>query len=325
MIYRSLFNFIFHHAYFLDKGEQVFADMSDSEKAELLRGYVLSDYLRLVPTPATQQRLKGYRFLFKPHAHGFRVVAQVFEEIGSDPVKYKPLITLPDDFTLSFALYITDPYFENYSEIAPKDANTLYLFSNIKPDTEAAGFADVFSTDGKIDPPFLLSEEGSRKIMHTISVEDRFLRTGIDRFSIANIDEADINTPEAAEIIDQYIQTQRNKGLIGFVRLAIKGDNDHNLLEFDESDPTDVIQYMLDPSPEFTLSFSNRKTFWRYTIFSDGSQLVTEGPKPLVKNGFVQIESTDFNPEPPEEQYYPNPTVAFIKKEDSNYYSDIFI
>lgn len=325
MIYRSLFNIIFHHAYFLDKGEQVFAGMSDSDKAELLRGYVLSEYLRIVPTHATQRRLKGYRLLFKPHAHGFRVVSQVLEENGSEPPKYRPLINLPDDLTLTFALYITDPYFENYSEIAPKGANTLYLFSNIKPDTEATGFANLFSADGKIDPPFLLSEEGSRKIIHTISVEDRFLHAGIDRFSIANIDEADINTPEASEIIHQSIRTQKSKGLIGFVRLTVKGDNAHNLLEFDESDPANVIQYMPDPSPEFTLSFSNRKTFWRYTIFSDGSQLITEGPKPLVKNGFVQIESTDFNPEPPEEHYYPNPTVAFIKQEDNNYYSDIFI
>lgn len=325
MIYRPLFKIDLHHAYFLNRGEEVFENLSDHEKNELLSEYRVSDYLSLVPTLATQKNLKGYRLLFKPHSAGFYIVSPTLGATGSSPVNYHPLIALPDNLTLTFGLYATDAYFGNYTEINAKNNTRFYLFSNVKPATETSSFANLFTADGTIDSTFLLSEAGSRKILHTIALEDGGVQTGSDRFSIANIDEADIDTPEALEVIDQSINTQKNNGLLGFVRLTVRGDSDHHLLEFDDSDPADVEQFIRNPYPEFMLNFRNRETLWRYTVSPGNDQLVTESVKPLVKHGFVQIMPSDFNPEPTEEYHYPNPTASFIREEESNYYSDIFI
>ncbi|WP_339705352.1 hypothetical protein [uncultured Kriegella sp.] len=325
MIYRSLFNLILHHAYFLDKGENLFLDMSAEEQVKRLRAYRVSDFLKFVPSRSTQHNINRYRLVLKPHSQGFRIVAKAIEETGSDSVQYTPIIELPNDLTLTFGLYITDPHFENYTQITSKADNGLYLFSNLKPDSEASDFANIFSSDVSADPDFLLTEEGARQIVHTIVSEDEFFNSHRDRFSIAHIDKTSIDDPGNVALLEEYIKSQKNKGLIAFVRVTVKGSNDHNLLEFDESDPGNIKQYVWNSPLKFTLSFKNRRTFWRYNGDFDDAPLITADTKPLVKNGFVQIESADFNPEPVEEHHFPNPKVNLIKKEDSNYYSDIFI
>ena len=325
MIYRSVFNMNIRHAYFLDEGEEVFSDMPDDEKYELLRKYRLSDYLKIVPTAATKHIIKGHRLLFKAHSQGFRVVSKVIGEPVAEPLKFSPLIFLQDDLNLTFGLYINDAYFENYTQIADKGDPTLYLFSNVRPTTEDVGFANIFTADGSIDPDFLLREESTRHLVHNIALEDKFFGSGLDRFSIANIAATDIDSPESIDLINQHIKSKKYDGLVGYVRLTIKGDDNNHLLEFDDSDSNNIKQYILPQPPEFNLSFKNRKTFWRYIGFNEDSVLTTDTTKPLVKNGFVQIESSDFDPAPTEDKHYPNPTILSIKKEDSNYYSEIFI
>ena len=327
MVYRSVFNINFHHAYFLDEGEEIFSDMTDEakRKSEPLKKYIFSDFLKIIPTVATQNIMKGYRLLIKQHPQGFRIIAKVVGESVSGEVKYSPLVTMPDDLTFTFGLYVTDPYFENYSELTNYEGNSLYLVSNVRPTTEAVDFASVFTSPANIDPDFLLTAESSRNLVHTIAREDVFYTTGVNRFSIANIDPADLDVVPGLELINQHIQSNKRGGLIGFVRLTIKGDSDNDLLEFDESDSSNVKQYVWDTPLEFTLGFKNRRTFWRYNVLSDDSTLTTDTTKPLVKNGFVQIEASDFNPEPTEGMHYPNPGIANVKKEDSNYYSELFI
>ena len=325
MIYRTLFNINFHHAYFLNKGDDVFSGLPENERMKILRNYKVSDYLKVVPTLSTQHTIKGYRLLFKPHSEGFRMGSQALTEGDSDPVKYTPLIALPNDLTLTYKLYSTDPYFENYTQITSKSNNGLYLFSNLKPDSETSDFANIFTSDGGVDPDFLLTEEGARRIVHTIAFEDEFFNSNNNRFSIAHIDKSNIDAPDNVALLEKYIQTQKSKGLIGFIRLSVKGDNNHNVLEFDESNPANIKQYIQNLPLQFTLGFKNRRTFWRYNGDFEGAPWVTSDTKPLVKNGFIPIGTSDFNPEPAVEHHFPNPKVNLIKKEESKYYSDIFI
>ncbi len=53
--------------------------------------------------------------------------------------------------------------------------------------------------------------------------------------------------------------------------------------------------------------------------------LTTTAKNPLTKNGFVEIDKTNFSPEPVEEYRYPNPTPTILIKESSNYFSEIYI
>lgn len=334
MFYKTLFNINIHHAYFLDDGEAKFSSMSPPEKIEQLQRYRTSDYLKIIPTATTASVMRNYRMLLKPHKQGFRVLTTALEKEILTETKYSPIIDLDNDLTLTFAIHAKDIFFNNYTQITARDNNRLYLFSNIKPSTEAVGFGNIFTEDGKIDSSFLLTAESSRNLITTISGEDEFFNNETTLFSmIHKIEAINENTQLSPsekenaikEMLHQYIQCNKKNGLIGYVRLTAKGDSTHHLLEFDESDINDIKQYVLEPTPEFTLSFKNRRTHWRFIKLSDDITLTTENKKPLTKNGFVEIEASDFNPEPTEDFNYPNPTADSIKKENNNYYSEVFI
>lgn len=78
----------------------------------------------------------------------------------------------------------------------------------------------------------------------------------------------------------------------------------------------------------FKLHFNNRSTFWTYHQNSNKISVTTNSPKPLTKNGFVQIISDSDFDEPNDnlsELQFPNPSVERIKIEANNYYSEIYI
>ena len=68
-------------------------------------------------------------------------------------------------------------------------------------------------------------------------------------------------TNQVKKILNASIQENKKKGIIGYIRLSIKGDDNNHLLEFDDTDPEDILQYTLETTPEFTISFINKKTF----------------------------------------------------------------
>ncbi|AEL28455.1 hypothetical protein [Cyclobacterium marinum] len=78
----------------------------------------------------------------------------------------------------------------------------------------------------------------------------------------------------------------------------------------------------------FKVNFDNRSTFWTYHQQAINTSVTTNSPKPLTKNGFVQIHpDSDFD-EPNDdlsELQFPNPSVERIKIEENNYYSEIYI
>jgi hypothetical protein len=80
--------------------------------------------------------------------------------------------------------------------------------------------------------------------------------------------------------------------------------------------------------PVFKIEFTNRSTFWTYHHQRSNTSVTTNTPKPLTKNGFVQIlPDSDFD-EPNDdwsELQFPNPSVERIRIEANNYYSEIYI
>ena len=337
MQYKTLFNINIHHGYFLDNGQEKFLTsnnngMSPEAKKEALQNYNFSKYLEISPTKSTQVILKNYRLLIKGDNQGFRVLVSTLEEVQD---KFAPIIKLEDELTLTFQLKATDPYFYNYTQSTQLTNDRMYLFTNKKPAGESNDFETIFeNSDGKIDGSFLLKEASTRTLVRAIAEEDEQITR---QFSIANeinVIETDdtLTNGEKTTLINTFLDTiikkQKKKGVVGYIRLTIKGDdNTQDLLNFE--DPN---QYTLNSYPDFTLSFINKRTFWRFISLKDGAVLTTKNKKWSSKNGYLEIKSSDFNPaglDPPDtdpdDYNFPNPTAEIIKKENNKYYSEVFI
>jgi len=349
MFYKTLFNINIRHGYFLDKDNKKFSRITKSdevltaiEKEEALASYTITDYLNIIPTPETQALLKNHRMILRPHHQGFRVLITTLEETVGNQKKYRPLIQLENDTALIFEIKASDPYFYNYTNINDLTSNRLYLFSNQVPDDQAGNFKNIFQNrGGLINSRFLLNKEGSLNLMRAL-IEDQSIENEINHsLSLAHLIE-DIEKNEQLtleekrdQIDDLLINTiarKKKNNTIGYLRLVVKGDGIRHLFKFNESDPNDIKQYTLEPALEFTLSFLNRRTFWRYISTIDETTLVTNNKKWSAKNGFIDIQAQDFNAsglDPadtnPEDYAFPNPTFEIVKKEGNNYYSEIFI
>jgi len=338
MQYKTLFNINIHHGYFLDNGQEKFLTsnnnnaMSDEDKEEALRKYDFSQYLIVSPTAATVATLKNYRMLFKKDKQGFRVLMSTTEEVQD---KFTSIIQLEDELTLTFELKATDPYFYNYTQSTSLGNDRMYLFTNKIPEGESNNFETLFENqDGKVDVSFLLKEASTRALIRSIAEEDEFIT---DQFSIVseinNIENDDSltngqKTSAINSFLDNIIKKRKKKGVIGYVRLTIKGDdNTQDLLSFEGPN-----QYAINEYPNFIISFINRRTFWRFISLSDGAILTTKNKKWSSKNGYVEIKSSDFLPaglDPPttnpNDYKFSNPTAEIIKKENDKYYSEVFI
>lgn len=346
MFYKALFNINIHHGYFLDSGDNKFLpiedddnELPDMEKEKALIPYNVHEYLKLVPTQKTQRVCKNHRMLVRPHKQGFRVLVETQE----DGEQFTPTISFRDDTVFTFEVHAKDAYFHNYTDLAAISENKCYLFSNSIPEDQTETFETIFENGGGlIDERFLLNAPATRELLKNIAEEDASVNTNvIEQFSITNVIElieADETLTEAQKedtietALNKLIQEKKKKGIIGYIRMYIKGDDDNDLLEFDDTDPDNIIQYTLETTPEFTLSFINKRTFWRYISVSDNAMLTTNSTKWSTKNGFIEIKTEDFDPEGldpadtnPEDYVFPNPTVKAVKKEDDDYYSEIFI
>ena len=320
MFYKPLVNIAIHHAYFLDEGEDRFKNMDAEEQELQLRNYVLKDYLRVVPSLSTQQQLKDHRLLYQQQQYGIQLLAGVLDKEVLGVTKYYPQIPLDDDLEFTFELWATDPHFDNYTQLTSKDNNRLYLFTNIEPSTEDPGYANVFTENGTVDASFLVKSKTARRLVYDMLVDHESLSGKPSQQLVSAIDPDDLDEAEIKEQLHSHIQKLKRKGFLGFIQLRIKGDSAQHLLAFDGAD-----QYIKDITPSATISFRNRKTFWRYIETKDGVSMTTTSKKPLTKNGFVEIEDADLTPFPMETYAYPNPGVALIKKENNKYYSEIFI
>jgi hypothetical protein len=346
MNFKTLFNIHIHHGYFLDKGNEKYlkvdeddTEMEDDDKAFALKEYQLSDYLEVIPSGLTKAYFRNYRMTMRPHASGFRILINTLKRTVGPDTKYEPLIPLEEDVYITFEIKAKDPYFYNYSDVFDLSDSTLYLFTNVEPANQEAEFENLFENNGGlIDSRFLLKEAESRELLKAIALEDEnFLAYKTGTISLgrniriiqnhAHLTNEQKDT-EIEHLLNQVIQKRKKKQTLGYIRLRVNGDAaDRHLVEY-----IDENQYVKDSTPTFTISFINQKTYWRFISEADEATLTTKQKKWLSKNGAIEITSSDFDAaglDPPdtdpEDYVFPNPTVDLIKKEDNNYYSEIFI
>ncbi len=138
-----------------------------------------------------------------------------------------------------------------------------------------------------------------------------------------------LDLPQSQELTTLLgISREEQLGLLGVITLRMHGD-EVNITDTNGKIPVDPVR--------FELEFANRSTIWKYYFQNADYYAETTSPKPLTRNGYIEIDPgqltlhyTGPEPEPEEEfdltpYYYPAPDVSKAEIEAGNFYSVIYI
>lgn len=329
IIYKPLIDIKIRHDYFLDDGATKFDDLSEDQQKERLANYNISDYLTIAPVLKTQTNLRNHKIIFRQTDQGFTLWGNVDEYIrASDSEKvFCPKIQPDRDLMLTFELRFKDTYFRNYTNNTDTEENRFFYFSNVRPDGENNSLS-IFFKNTKVHTRFLLQPETSRSIIHDILINEIAPINPLGLENIILIDPQDIDEPQNIELLNEYIETQKLDGLIGYFRFAMDGRGNNDILidttVETTSGPNETLLGLPDSMPDPILRFENRKTFWRYIDISEDETFTTKQEQPLTQNGFVELRPNDLDPRL-RNVFLLNPGKENIRIEDDNIYSEIFI
>ncbi|WP_439482449.1 hypothetical protein [Cyclobacterium plantarum] len=122
-------------------------------------------------------------------------------------------------------------------------------------------------------------------------------------------------------LLDAYRIKEAGKDTAGLILIRMQGETGNlNVINVNNT-------LKINPTV-FKMHFANRSTYWRYYQASSDTGAETNQPKPLTKNGFVQLSTeTDFDTDPAAISHlrFPNPGVKHIQSDGINYYSEINI
>ena len=167
--YGLLFEVTLLHNYFLNNGEETFTGMSAAKKEKMLQQFNTDAFLSINPALETNTVLKNYKMLFKKTKTGFRIYIKVKETDESDP-----FIKIPKDLNLKFLIKLNDYQFENYTNL-DFALTQVYLFSNVKPLTEAVSFEYLpkINDNKLISNAYLVSEETSAHLIAALQPSEQ--------------------------------------------------------------------------------------------------------------------------------------------------------
>jgi hypothetical protein len=167
--YTLLFEVTFLHNYFLNRGEDTYAGMSNADKKKMLQNFDDDSFSTITPTVETNIRLKNYKMAFKPTKTGFRVYIKVKENDETDPY-----ISVPPDLKLDFIVSIIDYQFENYTNL-DFVLKQMFLFSNVKPSTEPVTFKYIPKINDNllISDDYLISETTTNNFLSELHTHER--------------------------------------------------------------------------------------------------------------------------------------------------------
>ncbi|UZO81767.1 hypothetical protein NBT05_04685 [Aquimarina sp. ERC-38] len=318
-----------NHDYFLDDGTTKFDDLLEDQKNVRLANYNISDNLTITPVLKTQSDLRNHKIVFRQTNRGFLLFANVDEytRANDSAQVFCSKIQPTKDLMLTFKLRFKDTYFRNYTNNTDSEENRFFYFSNVRPDGENNSLS-IFFKNTKVHTRFLLQPETSRSIMHEILINEIAPIDPLGLENIVLINPEDINEPQNVELLNEYIETQKLDGLIGYFRFAIDGRGNNDILVDTTVEiangPNETLLGLPDEVPGPTLRFENRKTFWRYIDINEDEAFTTKQEQPLTQNGFVELRPNDLDPRL-KDVFLLNPGKENIRIEEDNMYSEIFI
>jgi len=285
--YIELFRVQILHHFFLDKGNQSFDSMSSDDRQKQLKAYNFREFLNVVPTLETKQKLDGHRAVFNRQKNGFSVWVEVEE--NDEKV---PAISLADALSFTFLLKVTDRNLLNYTDLKFSDAGKIYYFSNRRLTAEPGSFP-LIPLDGDsvfVDEPFLLSDESSVD-------ESAKLPAGV------------------------------TKNIFGILRLQMKGESSSNDITGAQGKIKDTIPVFKlefkNRETTWRYIFTDDQNVKNNDDVKEenGSAkiLVTKTEQPLTKTGFVSVELGG--------DELPNPDSRLVKPDASSnkIYSEIYM
>ncbi|MDB5269718.1 MAG: hypothetical protein JWP58_2758 [Hymenobacter sp.] len=137
--YQTLFEVHILHRYFLNVGLTDFEQAPNDPAVKAVRqAYDVRQFLRIEPSPATQELLRNQRLLFRPTAEGFCVLmatATADTPLGPVPM---PAVPFPSAADFTFFAHLTDPAFFLYSALTYSSSAVLrdgqvLTFRNLGP------------------------------------------------------------------------------------------------------------------------------------------------------------------------------------------------
>lgn len=285
--YTELFRVQMLHHFFLDKGNQDFDSMPENDQQKQLKSYNFREFLNVVPTPETKQKLDGHHAVLNRQKSGFSVWVEVEE--NDDKI---PVISLSDDLSFTFLVKISDPNFLNYTDLAISDSGKIYYLSNGRLPAEPGNFP-LIPLEGDsdfVDESFLLSDE-----------------------------------PAADEL--KKLSAGEKKNLFGILRLQIKGENatydiTTNQGEFKNTPPVFKVEFK-NRETTWRYIFTDDQNVKNNDDVKEenGSAkiLVTKTEHPLTNTGFISVELDG--------DELPNPDSRIIKPDASSnkIYSEIYM
>ncbi|MFD1614246.1 hypothetical protein [Gelatiniphilus marinus] len=173
--YKQLFEIELLHDYFLNDGTTVFSTLSDTDKKERLKLIDISEFIDVIPSQDTIEKMAGHKIVLKKYKTGLSAYCKL-----ENPAQNTPFIPLPSDLELTFIMKLSDPFFENYTELAIGSTN-IFFFGNTKPSTEGSGFEYIAkSTDNtQVTDAYQLSAAGTTALLEKLKDQNKIGVFGI--------------------------------------------------------------------------------------------------------------------------------------------------
>ncbi len=129
-LYKSLFEVKIRHHFFLNKGEQEWDAMNQEEKNQQEEKFDVRDILNIIPTSDCNQLLSAHQCVYRKTNSGILVGIKAVPDI-SNAGEFKPFVSLKDEDTFKFAVFLKDYNFLNYTALSLQSGrNNMYVLSN---------------------------------------------------------------------------------------------------------------------------------------------------------------------------------------------------
>lgn len=126
LIYRTLWFLQLQHRYFLNRGEELFEDMSEANQALQLQGFDWRESLLIFPIGNTQKKLNNNHLLLRHTADSLIILVRMLEADSQ-----QPFVSIPQDETLIFGIAYQNPLFENFTEMDFLGERKIFLANNV--------------------------------------------------------------------------------------------------------------------------------------------------------------------------------------------------
>lgn len=285
--YSPLFQLNVLHNFFLNKGLADYNSMSLVDKTKQLERYDVLQFLKIIPTHETAQKIRGHNLVFKMQNNGFALWSKVTGNNNNIP-----FIDLSDELSFTFCVQITDSAFYNYTNLNLSKTDKLHYFSNKRLSTELGSFPliDKNGDNNTIDDSFILSVDSLKEEMKVLDSNEKE-----NLFALIRI----------------FVKGQTGAFNMTNAQGRIKNPNQEFELLFENRKTS--WRYIFDTDQTVTPPDD--------LIEENGNvrQLVSKAEQPLTSTGFISLElgGTEL----------PNPDARMIKPDETStkYYSEIYM